>query len=450
MNADTFYSNGVNGPNPATVNRAYSGIELYALKPLELLLPAAHRITALQVWTNETYFTKALFIGEGGSPYLGLIGIIGLAALGWTTILAIARRNLQVPAHAWYVIWILLYGAVGGVNGFLGLFGMVLYRGTNRYSVVILCLLLLFLTRQLSRLTRAWRWPAVGGLAAAMVSIGLWDQVTRTLTDADVAGVAAAVESDRQFTKRLERKLPSGAMLFQLPVMGFPEVEPIVKLGDYAHFRPYLHSRDLRFSYGSAKGRPRERWQHEVERLGPAAMVTLLERYGFAAVLIARGGYADEGAELLAGLAAAGRQRKLAESPDFVCIELHPSANPVLPAEFDDRWTGLEGPYEGNWRWSTGDAGIALYNSSGAPKEVRLTFGLGTIKRRQVALYQQTRELVALALEPEQPAMSVETTVTLQPGKNILEFRTDVPADVPGNGDPRKMAFRITDFTVTE
>jgi hypothetical protein len=33
--------------------------------------------------------------------------------------------------------------------------------------------------------------------------------------------------------------------------------------------------------------------------------------------------------------------------------------------------------------------------------------------------------------------------VTLAPGKNIMRFETDVPPEVPGNGDPRKLTFMI-------
>ena len=55
-------------------------------------------------------------------------------------------------------------------------------------------------------------------------------------------------------------RLPPGAMVFQLPVMAFPEVAPAHNLGDYEHFRPYLATRALRFSYGMLKGRSRHRW----------------------------------------------------------------------------------------------------------------------------------------------------------------------------------------------
>lgn len=36
--------------------------------------------------------------------------------------------------------------------------------------------------------------------------------------------------------------------------------------------------------------------------------------------------------------------------------------------------------------------------------------------------------------------------IILQPGGNLLEFATNLPGELPGNGDPRKLAFRLWNF----
>ena len=84
-------------------------------------------------------------------------------------------------------------------------------------------------------------------------------------------------------------------MLFQLPVVDFPEGQRVRGATDYEHLRPYLHSTQLRFSYGSDKGRPREAWQRRVEALEPEAMADALERMGFAGLLVNRKAYEDGG-----------------------------------------------------------------------------------------------------------------------------------------------------------
>jgi hypothetical protein len=100
MNVDTFYNNRVNGPNTAIVNRSYQEVERYALKPVELLLPGYHRLQSVQAWGQKMYFKRALFLGEAGSAYLGLVGIIALGTLAWNVLQSIARPPIHsVPPH---------------------------------------------------------------------------------------------------------------------------------------------------------------------------------------------------------------------------------------------------------------------------------------------------------------------------------------------------------------
>ena len=103
---------------------------------------------------------------------------------------------------------------------------------------------------------------------------------------------------------------------------------------DYEHLRPYLHTTQLRFSYGSDKGRPREAWQRRAEALDPAAMASPLERIGFAGLLVNRKAYADGGAELREALVTAGRTEAWESSDhDFLFIRLEPAARPAAPDE---------------------------------------------------------------------------------------------------------------------
>ncbi len=123
-------------------------------------------------------------------------------------------------------------------------------------------------------------------------------------------------------------------MLFQLPVVDFPEGLRVREASDYEHLRPYLHSRQLRFSYGSDKGRPREAWQRRVEALEPEAMADALERMGFAGLLVIRKAYEDGARELRERLAATGRLETLSSpDDDFLFIRLRPAPSPLPPDE---------------------------------------------------------------------------------------------------------------------
>ena len=448
-NVDTFYSRIVDGPTQQVVQRNYHGLEFYALKPVELLLPVVHRIDWLHTWARESYFRKTMLIGEAGSPYLGFVGIAALGLMVWLALKAVARRrSSEVPSHFWLCLWILAYSVVGGVNGIVG-FALELFRSTNRYSIFILTLLLLFLVRQLTAWLRNSAPLARGAIAGVILLVGLSDQIPPT-----GGGVAAAagqpVFTDRDLVRTIESKLSAGAMIFQMPVAEFPEVGPIGQMGDYEHFRPYLHSRKLRFSYGNTKGRTRDAWQREAVALGVPYLVEALEKYGFSAVWINRNAYADRGAAIVAGFTEAGRTDLLAETVDFVCIALSPSERPELPLDFASGWHSLESLAGMDWRWSSGDAEVLLHSAGPAGRRVHVTFEIETIQPRTVEIWADDQRISRLSLDAENRRVAVDLPVVFSSSKITLRFETDLPGDAPPNGDPRKLAFRVLNFRVLD
>ena len=105
------------------------------------------------------------------------------------------------------------------------------------------------------------------------------------------------VEADREFAAAIEKALPTGAMVFQIPVMEFPE-SPVPGVASYAHFRPYLYSKALRFSFGTMKGRERDQWQHQMAALPLKKQVQEIKDRGFAAIYLNRNGLPDRGKAL--------------------------------------------------------------------------------------------------------------------------------------------------------
>jgi len=238
-----------------------------------------------------------------------------------------------VPGAALALAWTFAYSVVGGVNGLVGLTGFVWLRAAERHSAWILALVLLWAVVAVSRLFAGRR--ALSVIAAAIaLALTLVDQLPSRTSASAIRETGSRVASDAAFAQLLEARLPAGSMLFQLPVVDFPEGRPVLGASDYEHLRPYLHSTRLRFSYGSDKGRPREAWQRRAEALSPAAMASALERIGFAGLLVNCKAYVDGAAELRDVLAAQGRSEAW-ESPDhdFLLIRLMPTTQPVLPDE---------------------------------------------------------------------------------------------------------------------
>jgi len=452
MNVDTLYSRLTLGPNYLAVIRNYSGVEFYALKPLELFLPYVHRVASLQNWVSRVYFSQTMLHGEEfGSSYLGIVGGVALVYLVATAFWTLVRGEAQFPpSHLAGIGLIFAFSVVGGINGFLGVFGFVLFRCSNRLSIVILTLVLLFLVRELSRLTRAWRPVPLFVVAVLIALLGLWDQVPFPPANKKIARAAGQVAADRRFVASMEGRLPKRAMVFELPVWDYPEVPPVGKMLDYEHFRPYLYSRSLRFSYGSVKGRTRERWQEEVMLFGSNNFIQTLESYGFSAILVNKKAYPDRAASFLLDLGSAGRADILAESQDLICISLHPVLRPGVPPEFDRNWYMPERNATDSWRWSSGNATIALYNLDRGPKKVRLTFRIETAQPRSLDIYAQSKKIYSASIDRVHPCEPLDLVLSLRSGKNELSFRTDRPGELSGNGDARKLAFNIRDFKVME
>ena len=319
--------------NPGAFVREYKWLEIYGLKLVDLVIPpVTHRFEPFAAFA-AAHRQGAPLLDEGGS-YLGLVGLL---ALGWLLCDAVRAglrsRFDEVPLEAWWILWIVLVFTTGGLNAIVGAGGITMFRAACRYSVVILAISLLYAARRLTTVqAAAWRRVPEGSagivtatLAAALGLLILWDQVPRAAARQYTETTAALVDSDRRFVADMEAALPADAMIFQLPVMEFPEA-PVPGLGSYEHFRPYLYGSRLRYSFGSQKGREREAWQKEVAALPPDKAVREIADRGFAAIYVNRRGYPDGGKAIEDAIREAGFTRPLIRSPagDLDCIPLAP------------------------------------------------------------------------------------------------------------------------------
>ena len=192
------------GANAAAV-RPYGNLERFALKPLELFFPPPGYGLADWGRVARAYWEGRIYRGEGGSPYLGLLGAGALAWLAAVSVTRLLRRPAQAPpATAAAIAWIVAFSMLGGVNQFVGMFGFLWLRGTNRFSVWILALVLLFLvTRRLPRGRAGY------ALAAGAALLAVADQVPRPANRDEIARTARLIAADATFVASLERVLPA-------------------------------------------------------------------------------------------------------------------------------------------------------------------------------------------------------------------------------------------------
>lgn len=318
-------------PNSGAFVREYKWLEIYGLKLVDLVIaPVTHRSDALAAFAIN-HRKGAPLLDEGGS-YLGIVGLLALAWLLMDAVRAGLRGQFdEVPIEAWWILWIVLMFTTGGFNAIAGAFGITMFRAACRYSVVILAISLLYAARRLTDIqadsaarsadgTHGILW---GTIAAVLGITILWDQVPRAPSAEYTNAISVLVDSDRRFVAQMEAALPDGAMVFQFPVMEYPE-SPVPGVGSYEHFRPYLYSSNLRYSFGSQKGREREAWQKEVANMPIEKALPEIARRGFAAIYINRRGFQDGGKALEDAIREQGYTKPLIRSPagDLDCILL--------------------------------------------------------------------------------------------------------------------------------
>jgi hypothetical protein len=466
INAHNLYYRMVHGENQMAVVRAYKQLELYALKPMELILPPwQHRVVWLGDFSRRL-LAEAWVIGEASSPYLG---VVGLAALAWLTVEFLLRMlNLRklprrLPSHAPLCLWIVLYAAVGGLNCILGLvFGLMYFRGSNRYSIFILAVALFFLVSRMSRLARRWKRPTSYALAAVVASLGLLDQVPAP-AKGTTQEVAQLVQNDQRFAEALEAALPPGTMIFQMPLMNFIDGDPVWKMLCYEHVRPYLWTKHLRFSFGSVQGRTREDWQAKLSTMSVEQSVRALERCGFGALYLNRKGFEDGGEGVVKELAKAGRTQLIEdEAREQVCVLLHPSPQPILPHSDDaaqivypGHWVlGTYGLRDGRTRpaWWACSRKLSLYFVNEQPKPCYfvMTGRLAAASDRQVEIQYDGTPVWSWPLEAGE-SQPLKVRLLAKPGRNYVYFKNDRPAEpAPGKPDAIRVAHCLIDLQIIQ
>jgi phosphoglycerol transferase len=80
-------------------------------------------------------------------------------------------------------------------------------------------------------------------------------------------------------------------MIFQLPYLPYPEAGFVGHVEDYDPFRGYIHSTDLRWSYGAMRNRPQDKIDKDLAALPPVDMVPKLRALGFAGIWLDLYGY---------------------------------------------------------------------------------------------------------------------------------------------------------------
>ena len=289
-------------------SRSVGDAEIMGLKITQLLLPiGGHRYEKFAAL--KARYNLGPLINENDTSSLGVVGSIGfLFLLG----AIFSRQKLPglIEALSGSNLAAVLLGTIGGFGILFNLLVSPQIRAYTRISVFIAFFSLIGVAWLLDTLFKRLPTPRLRivyhvGLAVVLV-IGVLDQTTTTFFFVpEYEKNKREYESDADFVSRIEASLPPNAMVFQLPYMPFPESPPLHQMRPYEHYKAYLHSKTLRWSYGAPLGEKEDKWQQAVAAQPPAELLNSVRAAGFSGIYVNLDGYEDRGAKLKGELMAA-------------------------------------------------------------------------------------------------------------------------------------------------
>ena len=458
--APSLWHRHTEGRNTEVAARSMHEVEVYALRPLQLVLPSnQHRSPTLAGWTRA-YEAGATFVNENQTSTLGLLGSAGLLCL--LLALLSGHRSLNTPptfgvaARASAVA--LLLAVAGGGGTLIALVVEPQFRALNRISVVIaffsIAALLLLVQRAVQAAPARLRQGALATVAPLLLLIGLWDQVPAHPRPSSER-IGAQHASDRAFVQRIEQALPPGSSVLQLPYVAFPEAPPLHKEGSYSQLRGFLHSQRLRWSHGGARGREGDLWHRTLAQQPTAELLQLAAASGFNGLWLDRRATPDHGAGQERDWRAHGLHLTLASddgSLAFYALQATGAPTtppPRLPPLLGKGFHGWEHGDGTRWAWTGGDAQLTLSQTAALPQRVRVALGLRTLVPRGVRVVIDGTTVASAQLVPGGPQALVFEHLLTAP-KTTVQLLTDAPAQPAGDGDPRPLALALMSFDMTD
>lgn len=292
-------------------NRSLYDIDRYGVRISQLLLPITdHRIPFLANLRKQFNTAGFMYLLETNMNSLGLFMSLGF--LIGVFLLFINKKKRIFAAAAHINIFIVLLAGIGGFNIFVGMFVTYYIRAYCRivvyiaaYSSIIICLCMsIALDKIYNRVQHNIKHKCFFvTLCIVLTFLGVLDQTSESYaygTDFDyVYQYASTLEelkdewdNDKHFIAEIEREMPEGALIFEMPVLYPEELSNNVFNNGKQHtdrfLRPYLHSQNLHWSYPYVNNSSSYAsiWQNNINNLPLNDMLTAIMFSGFSGIYI--------------------------------------------------------------------------------------------------------------------------------------------------------------------
>jgi len=301
---EEFSPNGVE--DPALVRHDFEA-EIYSLSLKLLVAPSTkHRIESFSNFGKKMIETSDMaraFKTQIVYVPLGILGTILLVAAMTVLIVPNLLRfsNNKVTdqhlAPEYQLIWaasalaffILLCSISGGIGTLIALVYPTI-RAYDRFPLFLIFALYVFagmvVTLALKHVYGKKRLVVVGLIVITTI-LSLYDQLPNNIDKGDDETKTRFL-AEKWFVKKIEEKLPTGAMVYQYPYSQWLTDSNYYGWGSFAHVRLYLHSAALRWSNGASKNSPVDNWHSHLSRLPIDQLLTEIQGAGFISVVVDR------------------------------------------------------------------------------------------------------------------------------------------------------------------
>ncbi len=304
----TFFYHIDHGFNPHVSGRSARDSELFGLRIINLLLPVDNHY--LGYFANFTGFFRDVVSNEWerNSESLGLIGSFGFVFLLLWMIgksyasdknsifsktikrLALQKDEQNLLSKLAALNLLSVFFATSGGLVMLVSTTVPILRSHARFCVFIAFISLFAVAIIFDKIVARKNKFAAAFCLLVVLTFGILDQVGR-VSSSTMQSVQMKYKfiNDSSFISEIEKSLPPSAMVFVLPIYGFPEED-----GDnYGSLTAYIHSRNLRWSYPAIAGRESSVWQKKLKNLEFKEFIEALKQQGFAGVYLDRSQYSS-------------------------------------------------------------------------------------------------------------------------------------------------------------
>lgn len=454
------------GTNISAVIRSRGSGETYGLKIIQLFLPLFSHGNGYLEKIIKGYRNDAPLVNENISSYLGLIGIVGFIILIFMIYYNKSDSELvsKLKALSLLNISAILLATIGGISSIICFFITTKIRGYNRISIFIMYICILAVAYILTFLYEKIKNKKIFIITIiALFSFAIWEQFSNGPHSYELNKFN--YETDKAFVKKVENSVSLDAKIFQLPYHQYPEGGIVNSMADYQLLTGYLHSDNLRWSYGGIKGRKSDIWNKMISDLDTKTMVKALSIAGFEGIYIDRRAYTDtsyneldnaitevlnvspiisDNGNLVFFNMASFNKTYYNKYTDDEIVKLKNELINFVGIGFGNGFYGVEESGHSQRIWMSQEAELIINNYSEKEIEYELNFSAST-GYNELSSLEIIIDKNKYNYEINANARVISQKILLKPGKNKIKF-ISYAIRVNAPEDPRKLYVKVTDF----